>query len=165
MRPETLPGSYRVQACADAGKTIFESDEDDNCALSTGTVQVAAAPDLVVTAVTLPTPPVPVPHGGTVALTAVVKNQGLAAAGASSLKFALILSQGAAPIIKIAGLVPVAALTLAPGANASTTATVTIPGSTPAGTYFIQACVVMASGVESSAENNCGTSSATLQVQ
>jgi trimeric autotransporter adhesin len=144
---------------------VLESDEDDksNCALSTGAVQVVAVADLIVLNVRLPAPPVTVAPGGTVVLTAVVRNQGLADAGASTVKFSLVVSPGAAPIQKIAGTVPAPAV--AHGTKEPATATVTIPSSTPAGTYFVQACVDWLKEVaESSEANNCGTSVATLQV-
>jgi hypothetical protein len=99
VRPETLPGSYRVQGCADSGKVVFENDEDDNCALSTGVVQVTAVPDLVVTLVSPPL--VPVAHNTQVALTTRVKNKGLADAGGSYLRFFLVSTPGAAPAKKI----------------------------------------------------------------
>jgi CARDB len=163
VEPQTLPGTYRLQACADYKKAVLESDEN-NCALSTGAVQVLAVPDLVVTLVTLPLAPAKVAPSGTIALTAFVKNQGLANAGASKLQFALVLTPGAAPIKRIP-VVPVAAV--ASGSPAQpTTATVTISPKTPLGVYFVQACVDWFNEVpESSDENNCGTSGATLEVK
>jgi hypothetical protein len=65
---QTLPGSYRVLACADYKKVVFESNEDANCMMSAGAVQVAAVPDLIVFSVQPPVPQVTVVHGGTVAL-------------------------------------------------------------------------------------------------
>ena len=40
VRTETLPGQYKVQACADGGKDVAESNEDDNCLTSSGIVKV-----------------------------------------------------------------------------------------------------------------------------
>jgi subtilase family serine protease len=163
VRPETLPGSYRVEACANYKGALPESDEEDNCALSTGAVQVAAVADLIVLNLRLPTPPVTVAAGGTLELTAVVRNQGLGDAGASAVKFSLVLSPGAAPITKITGTVPV--VPVARGKKEPATAIATIPNKTPPGTYFVQACADWLKEVEeSSEENNCGTSVATLQV-
>jgi uncharacterized membrane protein len=46
------------------------------------------------------------------------------------------------------------------------TATVTVPSTTPPGTYYVQACADVAKAVvESSDSNNCGTSTDTLDVQ
>jgi len=158
VRGETPPGFYYIQACPEDGK-----DDDANCARSAGAVKVLAVPDLIVSDVVLPQPPVPVVHGKTVALTTFVKNQGSADAGASHLKFALVSTSGAAPIIKIPEAVQVAALPH--GLEAPTTGTVTIPNSTPPGAYFVQACISIVNVVEASNQNNCATSVDTLQVQ
>lgn len=40
--PGTAPGSYYVLACADAGQTVPETDETDNCTASSTRVQIAA---------------------------------------------------------------------------------------------------------------------------
>lgn len=161
---QTLPGSYRVQACADDKKVVFESDEDANCAMSTGAIQVAAVPDLIVFSVQPPVPQATVARGGTVVLNTVVKNQGLGDAADSFVRFFLVLMAGAAPIKNIPEAVPVGALVH--GASRSINATVTVPTGTPVGIYLIQACVDKANLVaESSDENNCGTSVGTLKVQ
>ena len=60
-------------------------------------------------------------------------------------------------------IVPVVAV--APGVRQPTTATVTVPRTTPVGVYFVQACADwLKEAAESSEENNCGTSVAALQV-
>jgi subtilase family serine protease len=51
VRANTPPGSYTLVGCADSGKVVAESDEDDNCKASATTVQVTGLPDLVVNAV------------------------------------------------------------------------------------------------------------------
>ena len=51
-----------------------------------------------------------VARGGTVDLNAVVKNQGYADAAASSLRFSLVVSAGAAPIKKLPEIVQVVAV-------------------------------------------------------
>ena len=164
VSPQTLPGSYRVLACANYKGAVLESNEGDNCLLSAGAVQVAAVADLIVLNVRLPAPPVTVVRGGTVVLTAVVRNQGLGAAGASTVKFSLVLSPGAAPIQKIPGTVPAPAV--AAGKKEPAVATITIPTSTPPGSYFVRACVDWLNGVdETSNENNCGISPEKIQVQ
>lgn len=164
VRSETLPGSYRVQACADYKKAVLESDEDGNCALSTGAVQVSGLPDLIVTDVTLPPAPVTVAPGGPVTLTTFVKNQGLADAGSSFLRYSLVKTLGAAPIKNIPELVSVPAL--APGVPRPTTMTVAIHPKMPLGVYFVLACVDQGDiVVEYSDENNCRTSVATIEVK
>jgi subtilase family serine protease len=164
VRAVTLPGLYKVQACADGGKDILEGNEDDNCALSAKAVQVAAMPDLIVNAVTLPLPPVTVARGAKVTLSAVVKNQGSANAVASSVKFSLVKTPGPAPITKLPEIVPV--LAVAASGEKTATGPVTIPTDTPVGTYYVQACADTANVVvEVSDTNNCGTSVDTLVVK
>ena len=51
IRPETAPGQYKLQACADSDKTAPEVDEENNCLTSTGNIQVLPMPDLEVTSV------------------------------------------------------------------------------------------------------------------
>jgi hypothetical protein len=90
-------GTYRVQACADGGKIVVEDSESDNCLTSDGNVQVTPVADLVVTSVTVvPNPPVTLDAGtGTLTISAVVKNQGAANAGASTMKFVLVKTPAA----------------------------------------------------------------------
>jgi subtilase family serine protease len=167
VRLETLPDTYYVQACADGGKDILEGNEDDNCVFSSKTVTVGKVADLVIGQVRLPTSPTPltVAPGGTVSLTAVVKNQGTADAGSSSLKFSLVLTPAAAPIKKLPEVVAVPGPVVAKDEK-TVTATVTVPNNTPLGKYFVQACADVTNAVvESSDSNNCGTSTDTLQVK
>ena len=63
VRTETLPGQYKVQACADGGKDVSESNEDDNCLTSSGVVKVVGPPDLMVTQVTVRNAPLTVARG------------------------------------------------------------------------------------------------------
>ena len=53
-------GSYKLQACADGGKVVVESNEDDNCFTSSGIVKVVGPPDLMVTSVTVRNAPLTV---------------------------------------------------------------------------------------------------------
>ena len=124
---------------------------------------MAAVADLIVTPVKLPPAPVTVAAGGTVALIAIVRNQGLGDAGPSSLRFALVVTPTAAPIKRMPEIVPVVAVPH--GAAREAAATVTIPLRTPPGIYHVQACVDTTNVVvESSNVNNCGTSNPTIQV-
>jgi hypothetical protein len=80
------------------------------------------------------------------------------------LRFSLVVSPGAAPIKHIPDIVPVAAV--ASGGRRPTASTVTIHPKTPLGTYLVRACVdILNEVVESSDENNCGTSVETITVQ
>ena len=90
VRDETLPGQYKVQACADGGKDVAESNEDDNCLTSSGIVKVVGPPDLVVTQVTVRNAPLTVARGATLTITAAVKNLGEGTAAASTTKYLLV---------------------------------------------------------------------------
>lgn len=164
VRPETLPGSYRLQACADSGKQVPESDEDTNCLTASTSVQVLALPDLIVNKVQLPsTTTITVARGGTVVITSVVRNQGPGNAGASALKMSLVTTPGAAPIKNIAGVYDVPAV--APAGKQQVAVTATIPSNTPLGTYLVQSCVDTLKAVtETSESNNCGTSTVAIKV-
>jgi subtilase family serine protease len=70
--PETPLGQYKLQACADNGKTSPEVDEQNNCLTSTGNIQVMPTPDLVVTSVTVPGLPTTVLPGAGLPITVVV---------------------------------------------------------------------------------------------
>jgi subtilase family serine protease len=164
VRPETPPGSYSLLGCADSGKVVLESDEEDNCKASATTVQVTGLPDLTVSSVKLATSLVTVSVGGTLPITIVVKNQGFANAGVSTVKLSLVVSPGAAPVKTLLESQAVPAVAL--NGQQTVQPTATIPSGTPAGTYVVQACVDTVKLVpEMSDENNCGTSVDTIKVQ
>jgi len=165
VRANTPPGSYTLLGCADSGKVVAESDEDDNCKASATAVQVAGLPDLVVNAVRLAAPSVTVSRGGTLPITVVVKNQGFANAGASTIKLLLVVAPGTAAPTKTLPESP-AVPAVAQAGKQTVVPTATIPSSTPPGTYVVQACVDAVKLVpEFSDENNCGTSVDTIKVQ
>ncbi len=163
VRPETLPGVYHAQACADSGKVVVEQDED-NCTQSTGMVTVNALPDLVVNNVQLVGPSVAVARGGTLAITAPVKNQGLGNAGTSKTKFTLVVTPGAAPVKNLDGLQNVPALIA--GDKSKVQISVGVFSETPVGTYYVQACADTENTVsETNDNNNCATSTDLVTVQ
>ena len=51
VRLETKPGTYFLQACADAKKVLSEKNENNNCVTSVTTIDITERPDLVVTSV------------------------------------------------------------------------------------------------------------------
>jgi subtilase family serine protease len=164
VRADMPPGSYKLLGCADSGKVITETDEDDNCKPSATTVQVTGLPDLIVGSVKLATPLVTVPIGGTLPITVVVKNQGFAAAAGSTVKLSLVVSPGAAPEKTLVESQAVPAVALSGQQTVQPTAT--IPSGTTPGTYVVQACVDAVKLVkEMSDENNCGTSVDVIKVQ
>jgi subtilase family serine protease len=164
VRANTPPGSYTLLGCADSGKSVDESDEEDNCKSSTTTVQVTGLPDLLVNA-KLAAASVTVPKGGTVPVTVVVKNQGFADAAASVVKLSLVVAPGTAAPIKTLLESPVPAVAVADKQTVVVTATIPNSG-VPAGDYVVVACVDSAKLVpETTDENNCGTSTGIIQVQ
>ena len=90
IRPETAPGAYCFEACADGkSKSSSEEDENNNCTTSSGIITVTAVPNLQATSVTV-TPPLTVAPGDPLTIAAGVTNQGLALkARASTMKFVL----------------------------------------------------------------------------
>ena len=48
---DTLPGTYKMQACADGPKTFTEAVENNNCTDAAGTITVSAVPNLVVSSI------------------------------------------------------------------------------------------------------------------
>jgi uncharacterized membrane protein len=165
VRANTPPGSYTLLGCADSGKILVETDEDDNCKVAATTVEVTGLPDLIVN-VKLAALSVTVPHGGgPVPVTVVVKNQGFANAPASAVKLSLVVAPGTAAPIKT--LAESSAVPPVPQAGKQTVpVTVTIPSSVPPGDYVVVGCVDSAKLVpETTDENNCGTSTGIIQVQ
>jgi len=157
VRAETVPGTYRLQACADGAKLIPELNNNNNCTTSTGTTIIQPRPDLVVTSVTIQ-PPVTVAPGDHLVVSAVVQNQGLATAPASALKLVLVNTvTGAEKNVKL--LVPLSVPPLA--VNASTTVSTgtnaTVYSDTVSGSYALQACADSTKAIQESTEsNNCG---------
>ena len=137
VRSETLPGQYKVQACADGGKDVTESNEDDNCLTSSGVVKVVGPPDLVVTQVTVRNAPLTVARGGSLTITAAVKNLGEGSAAASTTKYILVHTvTGATKNLNGTQAYPL----LNSGSSSSIQKIVTIFLDTPVGTYNVQAC-------------------------
>ena len=152
---ETLPGLYKVQACADGGKDVTESSEDDNCLTSSGIVKVVGPPDLVVTQVTVRNAPLTVARGGSLTITAAVKNVGEGSAAASTTKYILVHTvSGATKNLNGTQAYPL----LNSGSSTSIQKVVTIFLDTPVGTYNVQACADSVDVVsELSETNNCLT--------
>ena len=51
---DTLPGTYKMQACADGPKTFVEAVESNNCIDAAGTLTVVEVPNLVVSSISNP---------------------------------------------------------------------------------------------------------------
>jgi subtilase family serine protease len=160
VRPETVPGSYKVEACADSGKVVPEQDDEDNCKISTGSVTITAVPDLIVTSIAVPGGTPSIKRGTTFVVTSVVKNQGLIGSSgvATTTQFKLVRVNAAAVTRTLGGTQAVDPL-VAGASSPSLQTTVTIPGSTQTGQYQVQACADSGKALTESQEgNNCTTS-------
>ena len=162
IRPETPLGQYKLQACADSGKTSSEEDEQNNCLTSTGNIQVTPTPDLVVTSVTVPGLPTTILPGAGLPITVVVTNQGTAQAKASTMKYVLVNTANSAE----KNLNGTASIPIVPaGGSVTVQKTVTVYSDTASATYNVQACADSAKGVTESVEsNNCGLADGVLTV-
>jgi hypothetical protein len=161
--PTTLPaGLYFLLACADDMLVVVEVAEANNCLASTGRVQVAK-PDLVTTA--LSDPPQSAARGSHFTVTDTVENHGGPTTVASTTRYYLSLDGVKGSTDKLLSgthVVPI----LGAGAASSGTAVVTIPSTTPLGTYVLLACADDAGGtVEGDEINNCKASLGSVLVQ
>ena len=159
----TALGPYYLLACADDTGAIPETNENNNCRASAGTVQVTpASADLVVSSVEDPS--ANTLSGGSFRATDITRNVGAANAGASTTRFYLSLNT-----IRDAGDILLSGVRsippLAPGASSTATVTVFIPSGTAAGTYYLLACADDLGVVsETNESNNCVASVRTTQL-
>ena len=163
VRPETVPGLYRLQACADGAKVMPELNNNNNCATSLGTIQVKATPDLAVVSVTV-TSSLTVHANDPMVISTVVKNQGLAVAGSSNLKLVLVNTvTGVEKSLK--GTLVVPPLAVGASATVASTTNVTVYSDTLSGTYTVQACADSAKAIAEAVEsNNCGEAASIVTV-
>ena len=153
-------GSYTVIACADDLGSVVEEDEANNCRASVSVLQVTR-PDLVVSEMSLAAPSVT--RGRPVSVTTTVQNQGGAAAGLSMTRHYLsrvAVRDGTARLL----MGNLRVKSLGPGASAVGTATVIIPTTVQAGSYFLLACADDSRRVaESDETNNCRASAISVR--
>jgi len=134
--PTTTPfGAYYLCALADSGNTVDEgANENNNSRCTTTTVQVSD-PDLLLTAVS--TTATTVLKGKTFSVSTTVQNQGPLAAGAFRIAFRLspntTYGDGDDVVINTVRSVT----SLAAGASSTGATTLTVPGTTPSGTYYV----------------------------
>jgi subtilase family serine protease len=160
---DTTPGTYRAQACADGGKAVKETNEDDNCKTSSGTIHVTGKPDLTIQSVSVKNAPLSVARGGSLTITIDPKNLGEGDADATTAKFLLVSTTGAVSPKNLNGTQAVGALRS--GAGISYTKTVTVFNDTAAGEYFVQACADSLDIIDEASElNNCTNSTAKVTV-
>lgn len=131
--PATLPtGTYTIGAIADAGNAIIETNENNNARAGNQITTSTLPVDLTMTAVSGPKS---ARDGESISLTATVTNLGTTSAPASTIQWYLSVDN----IITAADtpLASVATASLAGGSSRSVSATTTVPGSVPAGTYYL----------------------------
>jgi subtilase family serine protease len=160
--PSTTPaGAYRVLACADDTAKVSEALETNNCAASTGTVQVLY-PDL--RQISVNNPPATASIGASVTVTDTVANLGSIATLTTKTRYYLSLDtiKNAADVVIVStrSVPSVAAGGLNMGSRA-----VTIP--TIAGaTYYLFACADdIKLAVESNEGNNCRHAPAPITIR
>jgi hypothetical protein len=161
--PAGIPlDAYFLLACADDQSAVTESDESNNCIASPGATVTVTRPDLVVN--TVSAPPAAGQRGGKFPVTSTAQNLGAVASAASTTRHYLSVDGvKSAGDTLLSGTRGVSAL--AAGASQSGTVAVTIPTSTPFGTYFLLACADdLAKVVETSETNNCTSSGTTVTV-
>ncbi len=161
--PTTTPtGNYYVCAKSDSANTVVETDESNNTLCSPGTVTVPP-PDLVMTAVSTTT--TAVAPGKTLSLSNTVKNQGGSKAGAFTIGFHLSTNTTYGDVDDVAMTATRSLTSLAVGASSTVLTTLTVPATTPLGTYYV--CAMADSGgtvAESNEGNNTFCTTATIQV-
>jgi cysteine-rich repeat protein len=169
----TPPGTYYLLACADRNYVVLESNENNNCIASTGTVSVTA-PDLTETAVSLSS--ASVGFGAPVDVTETVTNGTMSAAGASTTRFwvSTDATKNATDLFMRNCTTGAAITRSVPSlaASGSSTGTTTVPlcyrdstgiHSVAAGSYFLFACADDTATVsESNESNNCTSTALTI---
>lgn len=160
--PATLAhGDYHVLACADDMLTVAESDESNNCGASATTLLVTA-PDMVTTAIS--NPPSSAAPGSTFSVTDTAQNASPVSVGYTTTRYYLsadlVKSSGDILLTSVRSLLPLAA-----GATSTGSRVITVPATTPDGTYRVLACADDTLGVvEADEANNCAASATTLLV-
>ena len=159
--PDTTPtGTYRALACADDLLKVMEKNESNNCAVSSGTVQVLY-PDLVQTAVS--SPPAASGVGATFSVTDTVAAAAAIATTATSTRYYLSSDtiKDASDVV-LTGTRGVPAIP-AGGLNTGTRV-VTIPP-IASGTYYLLACADDTKlAIESDELNNCLAAAVTITI-
>jgi hypothetical protein len=162
--PSVTPlDTYYLIACADDTKVVLEIDEENNCVASPAPIVTVTRPDLVES--TVSNPPASTARGGKFPVTDTVTNVGGATTSrGSTTRYSLSLDA-----VKSVGDTLLtgsrSVLTLAAGASATGTITVTVPQATAPGTYFLLACADHANVVvETNEANNCKASATTVTV-
>ena len=147
MIPNGTPtGSYYLLAVADADGAVAETSETNNVKLG---LPVKVGPDLAVSALTSPSTAV---AGTSITAADTTKNQGGGAASSSATSFYLSSNLTLDPSDTLLGMRGVGPL--GAGLSESGSLALPIPGSTPAGTYYIIAAADGDNAVAETVETN-----------
>ena len=157
----TPPGNYYVCAKADSAGSVTESDETNNTLCSAGTVTVPMA-DLIMSAVTMTA--TTVAPGTNITLSNTAKNQGQFPAGSFTIAYHLSTNNtyGDGDDIAITQTRTVTSLA-ALGTNTASTL-LTVPSTTPLGSYYVCALADSNNTVPESDEANNSLCTATPTV-
>jgi len=150
----TPPGLYYVCVMADSANVVGESDETNNSLCTATTVIIG--PDLTFTALTGPASGTHVAQGATFTVSDTVKNQGGTTTGliaTNAYHLSTDTTYGNGDDIAFVATRNIAALA-AGVSNGPTNTTLTVPVSTPNGTYFVCAKADSTSVVTEANENN-----------
>jgi subtilase family serine protease len=85
---DTNPGTYSVQACADANEDVLEVSETNNCRTAVGAITIVESPDLIVTSIN--NPPSSAGQGQPIVVKSTVKNVGAVDADPTITKYYLV---------------------------------------------------------------------------
>ena len=152
MAPQDV-GAYYYGACVDA--VAGESDTTDNCSASVA-VEVeepAQEPDLEVSEVLVATSPDGTYPGGSLTLSATVRNAGSVGSAATTLRYYRSTNATISRSDTSVGTDAVGTLS----ASGTSAESISLTAPSTAGTYYYGACVDSVTG-ESSTANNCSTS-------
>ena len=142
----TATGSYYVIAKADSDGAVPENNETNNVKTN-GLIKIG--PDLIVSALSAPASAA---AGSTITVSETTRNQGGGAANASATRFFLSANSSIDASDVVLGNRPVPPL--AAGESAAGSASLVIPASTPAGTYYVIAQGDGETAVAETAETN-----------
>jgi subtilase family serine protease/subtilisin family serine protease len=155
--PDTAPRTYYLVAKADGGSSVAESYETNNTYVSS----IRIGPDLVVYSASLSS--ATLKAGASATLTNTVLNQGAGPAAGSTVAFYLsrdlVVDATDLPLLPSRMVPP-----LAGGAGDTASTVVTIPASTPAGTWYVLARADAGDTVAESMETNNVLFVRTIQV-
>ena len=149
----TQPGTYHVCANADSTGVVSESNEINNSLCSTVTVG-GGTPDLIMSAVS--TTATAVAPGASFTLSNTAKNQGASSAGSFTIAFHLSTDTVYGNGDDIAFTATRTVGSLGAGASSTASTSLSIPGSTPLGTFYVCAMADSANTVNEGSPTNEG---------